>query len=220
MDGGVSWGVHRWLGRSSGIFGLSCVRKYAHSFSTDRRTGEFFVTRLAVAVAGLALVWMVVASPVTSQEARTAPIAPARVSFPAKADPVAGWQARVTAGFHTRDCRWWSFQINCQHLGTDIAGLGEGTPVYAPVGGAFRSCTYNGESGPFVGWWIEYTADDGAEILINHFRELGDWCGQVPGTRIEAGALLGTMRADANHIHLQVTQGGALVDFEEWYERY
>ena len=135
-----------------------------------------------------------------------------------KAAPIPGWQQRINAGFYATNCSAWGMQSGCQHFGTDIGGDGEGTSVFAPVGGAFVRCQDNGESGPYIGVWIEYTADDGAAILINHFRELGDWCAQPAGTRIEAGALLGTMRGDANHVHVQVSAGGQLVDFERYFE--
>lgn len=139
------------------------------------------------------------------------------VSLPTHADIIPDWRSHITAGFSTVNCTYWSFQFGCQHFGTDIGGQGEGTPVYAPVGGTYTGCQDNGDSGPYIGKWIEYTADDGAQFLINHFRD-SPFCGAAPGTRIEAGAFIGTMRGDANHIHVQVGVGGVLVDFEE-YER-
>jgi murein DD-endopeptidase MepM/ murein hydrolase activator NlpD len=140
------------------------------------------------------------------------------VSLPnnvARADIVPDWRSRINAGFYTVDCRFWSFQTDCQHFGTDIAGDGEGTPVYAPVSGVYAGCQDNGASGPYIGKWVEYTADDGARFLINHFRD-SPYCAMPPGTRIEAGAFLGTMRGDANHVHVQISVGGQLVDFEEY----
>jgi hypothetical protein len=150
------------------------------------------MTRLALAVSALALLWLwgrPGIAPTTSQEARRAIVGAETIQHTGialKADPVPDWQAHVTASFDTVDCRWWGFQTGCQHWGVDISGQGEGTPVYAPFGGSFRGCTYNGESGPLVGWWIEYTDDRGGDILINHFRDLGAWCDQPPGARIEA----------------------------------
>jgi murein DD-endopeptidase MepM/ murein hydrolase activator NlpD len=135
------------------------------------------------------------------------------------ADIIPNWRGRINAGFYTVDCRFWSFQSGCQHFGTDIAGDGEGTPVYAPVGGIYAGCQDNGDSGPYIGKWIEYTADDGARFLINHFRD-SPYCGAAPNTRIEAGAFLGTMRGDANHVHVQVGVGGSLVDFEQYFEEH
>jgi hypothetical protein len=88
--------------------------------------------------------------------------------------------------------------------------------VYAPVGGWYTGCQDNGDSGPYIGKWITYTADDGAELLINHFRD-SSLCNAPSGTRIEAGDFIGTMRGDSNHIHIQTTVNGQLVDFEEYW---
>lgn len=131
------------------------------------------------------------------------------------ADIIPDWRSHINAGFYTTNCVFWSFQSGCQHFGTDIGGQGEGTPVYAPVGGFYTGCVDNGDGGPYIGKWIEYTADDGALFLINHFRD-SPFCGAAPGTRIEAGALIGWMRGDANHVHVQVSVGGTLVDFETY----
>lgn len=140
-------------------------------------------------------------------------------SVPAKVDPIPDWQQHINAGFYAIDCGAWGFQAGCQHLGTDIGGSGEGTPVYAPYSGMYTGCQDNGESGSYIGKWIEFNADDGAQFLINHFRD-SPFCGVAPGARIEAGAFLGTMRGDANHVHIQVKVNGELVDFETYYQEH
>jgi murein DD-endopeptidase MepM/ murein hydrolase activator NlpD len=173
--------------------------------------------RLALAASTLALLWLLTSPPPVAIRAQQGPSAP---FSGAKAAPVADWTGRINAGFYTVNCGAWGFQKGCQHWGVDIAGDGEGTPVYAPFGGRLRRCQDNGDGGPLIGRWIEYTDDHGGELLINHFRDLGAWCEMPPGTRIEAGALLGTMRGDANHVHMQVIAGGELVDFERYFEEY
>lgn len=154
----------------------------------------------------------------TKDERRTV-IDERRTTNAAKAAPMPDWKARINSRFTTVDCRYWYMQTGCQHFGTDIMGDGEGTPFYAPYAGTYRACVDNGDSGPYVGKWIEYTTDDGAELLINHFRD-SPYCGAPVGARIEAGALLGTMRADANHVHVQVSVGGELRDFERFWEAH
>jgi murein DD-endopeptidase MepM/ murein hydrolase activator NlpD len=142
------------------------------------------MTRLALIVSMLALLWLWSRpSPIVVQAQTPATTSPALFSG-TKAPPVADWTQRINAGFHAVNCGAWGFQTGCQHWGTDIAGDGEGTPVYAPFSGTLGGCTYNGESGPLVGWWIEYTDDHGGEILINHFREMGDWCNQHLRARV------------------------------------
>lgn len=135
-----------------------------------------------------------------------------------KADIIPNWQQHINAGFYTVNCAYWgpgaANQPGCQHLGTDIGGNGEGTPVYAPYSGTVVSCQDNGDGGSYIGWWLIYNTDNGAEFLINHFRHVYD-C--TPGARITAGQELGTMRADANHVHVQVRVNGSLVDFEEFW---
>lgn len=132
-------------------------------------------------------------------------------------DPIPDWQNHINAGFYATNCDAWGMQPGCQHFGTDIGGSGEGTPVQAPCSGTYTGCQDNGDSGPYIGKWIEYTTDDGAQFLINHFRD-SPLCGAPSGTRIEAGDFIGTMRGDANHIHVQVVVGGQLVDFERYFE--
>lgn len=141
--------------------------------------------------------------------------------FPQRADIIPDWQQRVNpdARFSTINCGAWGFQSGCQHFGTDILGNGEGTPVYAPYGGTYTGCQDNGDGGPYIGKWIEYTADDGARFLINHFRD-SPFCGAAVGTRIDAGDFIGTMRGDANHVHVQISVSGQLVDFEEFWETH
>jgi murein DD-endopeptidase MepM/ murein hydrolase activator NlpD len=136
-----------------------------------------------------------------------------------KADPIPNWQQHINAGFYAVNCGAWGMQSGCQHFGTDIGGNGEGTPVYAPFGGSYTGCQDNGDSGPYIGKWIEYTADDGAQFLINHFRD-SPFCGAPAGTRINAGDFIGTMRGDANHVHIQTTANGGLVDFEQYWETH
>lgn len=135
-----------------------------------------------------------------------------------KADIVPNWDQRINAGFWTVNCAYWSWQTGpagkCQHLGTDIGGDGEGTRVYAPYSGTVVSCQDNGDGGSLVGWWLIYNTDNGAELLINHFRTVHD-C--TPGARVEAGQELGTMRSDANNVHVQVRVGGQLVDFVDFW---
>ena len=136
-----------------------------------------------------------------------------------KAAPVQDWQQHINAGFYSINCGAWGMQPGCQHFGTDIGGNGEGTPVFAPYGGSYTGCQDNGESGPYIGKWIEYTVDDGARFLINHFRD-SPLCGMPSGTRINAGDFIGTMRGDANHVHIQVNVGGTLVDFSEYWNAH
>lgn len=136
-----------------------------------------------------------------------------------KADVIPNWQSHVNGRFDSYNCDAWGMQ-GCIHYGTDIVGNGEGTQVFAPFNGAFASCQDNGEGGAYIGIWIVYIDEKGGEILINHFRELGNWCNQPAGTPIHAGDLLGTMRGDANHVHMQVTVDGELRDFEKYYAEY
>jgi murein DD-endopeptidase MepM/ murein hydrolase activator NlpD len=171
------------------------------------------MTRLAVALAALALIWLAMQPEEIAVRAQQGPSAP---FLGTKAAPVDNWTGRINAGFYTVNCGAWSFQKGCQHFGTDIGGDGEGTPVYAPVGGWYTGCQDNGDYGPYIGKWITYTADDGAELLINHFRD-SPLCDAPTGTRIEAGDFIGTMRGDSNHVHMQVEQDGELVDFEEYW---
>lgn len=159
--------------------------------------------------------------------APAAPLAPARPASSStapliggkKAEVVPNWQARVNGRFDSWNCDAWGFQ-GCIHYGTDIVGQGEGTEVFAPFNGSFASCQDNGDGGALIGMWIVYIDEKGNEQLINHFRELRDWCSQVPGTPIRAGDLLGTMRGDANHVHMQTRVNGELVDFEEYWYSY
>jgi murein DD-endopeptidase MepM/ murein hydrolase activator NlpD len=136
-----------------------------------------------------------------------------------KADPIPNWQQHINVGFYAVNCTYWYMQSGCQHFGTDIGGNGEGTRVFAPYGGSYTGCVDNGDSGPYVGKWIEYTADDGAQFLINHFRD-SPFCGVAVGTRINAGGFIGTMRGDANHVHVQVKVNGQLVDFEQYWSTH
>jgi murein DD-endopeptidase MepM/ murein hydrolase activator NlpD len=133
------------------------------------------------------------------------------------ADIVPDWQERINAGFYDTNCAYWGFQTGCQHFGTDVAGDGEGTPVRAPYGGTVVGCVDNGDGGPYVGKWIEYDVDPGGRFLINHFRSIAV-C--EPGARIEVGDVLGTMRGDANHVHVQVTVDGHLEDFEQYWREH
>lgn len=148
--------------------------------------------------------------------------APATASVPApvtggKADPIPDWPNHINAGFYTVNCAYWGFQAGCQHFGTDLGGDGEGTPVFAPYPGTVIECTDNGDGGAYIGKWIEYRLADGTVFLINHFRDIYK-C--TEGTPIEAGEQLGTMRGDANHVHVQVTEGGQLVDFVDYWNRH
>jgi murein DD-endopeptidase MepM/ murein hydrolase activator NlpD len=176
--------------------------------------------RRALVASLLALLWLSRqhAQPALQgpQDAISGTIA-AEATHAARAEIVPDWRAHINAGFDTVDCGAWGFQSGCQHFGVDVGGDGEGTPVYAPVGGWYRGCQDNGESGPYIGKWITYDADDGAAFLINHFRD-SPFCGVPAGTRIEAGALLGTMRGDANHVHVQTSVNGQLVDFEAYMQ--
>lgn len=154
-----------------------------------------------------------------------------------KAAPIADWQAHINpdARFATIGSAWCFQDSRCgngqdggQHWGVDVLGhidgdgreSGEGVAVAAPFGGRFQSCQDNGDEGAYVGKWIVYIDDRGAEILMNHFRDLGDWCGKPVNTRIEAGQILGRMRGDANHIHFQVRLNGQLLDFEQYWADY
>lgn len=141
----------------------------------------------------------------------------------------------LNAEYFTTDCRFWSFQANCQHFGTDIAGDGdwstddENTPVYAPFAGKFLTCIDQGPGGSFIGMAFMYELLDGTEIYIGHMR----WarCDRPKGDPVAAGEQIGGMWGYATpgnpdsgcvcHVHVQLRhQVGVLSSIDDFMAYY
>jgi murein DD-endopeptidase MepM/ murein hydrolase activator NlpD len=126
----------------------------------------------------------------------------------------------VTAGFADRDCGLWGNQPNCQHLGVDYAG-GDGDPVFAPFDGSYMSTGEYQPGDPSCprcqGQYVVYRLADGAELYAGHLQQA---LTMPAGSFVPAGTIIGRVRGDLAHTHIQLRQAGALVDFAAYYRNH
>lgn len=95
------------------------------------------------------------------------------------------------------------------HDGVDLAEA-EGSPVYAPAGGAI---TFSGEKGAY-GNLVVLQLDDGMSMRFAQLAEISVGVGDT----VKAGEILGTVgqsgRATGPHLHLEVWDGESRIDPE------
>ncbi len=133
-----------------------------------------------------------------------------------KHPPTDDYRVNPNARFDTVDARYWGFQANNQHWGTDVLGT-DGQAVYAPFDGTWiMSGTYP-EGGATAGQYAMFMSDDDYEIYEGHLKNVVQ---RQSGARVKAGDKLGEIRGDLAHTHLQVRKNGRLMDFEKIYEAH
>ncbi len=119
--------------------------------------------------------------------------------------PVTGGY-RITAGFGDRSGLWGSGR----HTGLDFA-CPVGTSVHAVAAGIVIAAGFDGAYGNR----LEVRHADGTVTTYNHLSSI-----TVHGGRVGAGEVIGRVGSTGNttgaHLHLEVLQGGSLVDPARW----
>lgn len=125
-------------------------------------------------------------------------------------------EVNPNAHFWTVDCSAWSFQTGCQHYGSDYLG-DDGDAVYAPRDLIYQMTGSYPEGGPTAGEYVIGLLPDGCEFYAGHLRNARQ--GQ-PGELLVAGTILGYIRADLAHTHIQLRCGGVLMDWEQYEKEH
>lgn len=125
-------------------------------------------------------------------------------------------EVNPNAHFWTVDCDAWSFQTGCQHFGSDYLGA-DGDAVYAPRDLTYQMTGAYPEGGPTAGQYVIGLLPDGCEFYTGHLR---DALLAQPGAFLPAGTVLGYIRADLAHTHIQLRCGGVLMDWETYEKEH
>lgn len=123
----------------------------------------------------------------------------------------------VNAHFTTVDCTFWGNQPGCQHLGTDYAGV-EGDPVFAPFKGTYYRTGAYAPGDPAcprcLGEYFMYHTEDGCELYFGHLQGALHMPAEA---EVTAGMVIGYIRGDLAHTHVQLKCNDVLMDFETYF---